>query len=66
MKSGSSRPEAPLAAGVTDYFAGSDIRVFGPSRAGATKLWSHAGCNGGIPNSHPDISVTDFSAVKLL
>ncbi|UOQ80228.1 MULTISPECIES: phosphoribosylamine--glycine ligase [Hymenobacter] len=37
-------PEAPLAAGVTDYFAGSDIRVFGPSRAGATlessKVWS--------------------------
>ncbi|WP_303310017.1 phosphoribosylamine--glycine ligase [Hymenobacter sp. BT730] len=37
-------PEAPLAAGVTDYFAGSAIRVFGPSRAGATlessKVWS--------------------------
>ncbi|MET4105618.1 phosphoribosylamine--glycine ligase [Hymenobacter sp. UYP22] len=37
-------PEAPLAAGVTDYFAGSDIRVFGPGRAGATlessKVWS--------------------------
>ncbi|SHL60204.1 phosphoribosylamine--glycine ligase [Hymenobacter psychrotolerans DSM 18569] len=37
-------PEAPLAAGVTDYFAGSDIRVFGPSRAGAvlesSKVWS--------------------------
>ncbi|AIZ64888.1 hypothetical protein PK28_00050 [Hymenobacter sp. DG25B] len=37
-------PEAPLAAGVTDYFASSDIRVFGPSRAGATlessKVWS--------------------------
>ncbi|UOQ65934.1 phosphoribosylamine--glycine ligase [Hymenobacter volaticus] len=37
-------PEAPLAAGVVDYFAGSDIRVFGPSRAGAvlesSKVWS--------------------------
>ncbi|MBT9393216.1 phosphoribosylamine--glycine ligase [Hymenobacter sp. NST-14] len=37
-------PEAPLAAGVTDFFQGSDIRVFGPSRAGATlessKVWS--------------------------
>lgn len=37
-------PEAPLAAGVTDFFASTDIRVFGPSRAGATlessKVWS--------------------------
>ncbi|NVO83511.1 phosphoribosylamine--glycine ligase [Hymenobacter terrestris] len=37
-------PEAPLAAGVTDYFVGSDIRVFGPGRAGAmlesSKVWS--------------------------
>ncbi|UYZ62667.1 phosphoribosylamine--glycine ligase [Hymenobacter weizhouensis] len=37
-------PEAPLAAGVADYFQDSDIRVFGPSRAGATlessKVWS--------------------------
>ena len=37
-------PEAPLAAGVTDFFQGSDIRVFGPGRAGATlessKVWS--------------------------
>ncbi|UOQ72792.1 phosphoribosylamine--glycine ligase [Hymenobacter cellulosilyticus] len=37
-------PEAPLAAGVVDYFAGSDIRVFGPTRAGAvlesSKVWS--------------------------
>ncbi|MBC8083742.1 MAG: phosphoribosylamine--glycine ligase, partial [Hymenobacter sp.] len=37
-------PEAPLAAGVTDYFAGSGIRVFGPGRAGAvlesSKVWS--------------------------
>ncbi|MBC6697240.1 phosphoribosylamine--glycine ligase [Hymenobacter sp. BT190] len=37
-------PEAPLAAGVTDFFKGSDIRVFGPGRAGATlessKVWS--------------------------
>ncbi|QIX61818.1 phosphoribosylamine--glycine ligase [Hymenobacter sp. BT18] len=37
-------PEAPLAAGVVDYFAGSNIRVFGPSRAGAvlesSKVWS--------------------------
>ncbi len=28
-------PEAPLAAGVADYFAGSEIRVFGPTRAAA-------------------------------
>ena len=37
-------PEAPLAAGVTDYFAGSDIRIFGPERAAAmlesSKVWS--------------------------
>ena len=37
-------PEAPLAAGVVDFFAGSDIKVFGPGRAGATlessKVWS--------------------------
>jgi len=37
-------PEAPLAAGVADYFLGSDIRVFGPRRQGATlessKVWS--------------------------
>ncbi len=37
-------PEAPLAAGVTDFFAGSDIQVFGPSKAGAvlesSKVWS--------------------------
>ena len=37
-------PEAPLAAGVADYFAGSDIKVFGPTRAGAllesSKVWS--------------------------
>jgi phosphoribosylamine--glycine ligase len=37
-------PEAPLAAGVADYFAGSDIRVFGPGRTGATlessKVWA--------------------------
>ena len=37
-------PEAPLAAGVADYFAGSDIKVFGPTKAGAllesSKVWS--------------------------
>ncbi|MGI4740264.1 MAG: phosphoribosylamine--glycine ligase [Janthinobacterium lividum] len=37
-------PEAPLAAGVADFFLGSDIRVFGPQRQGATlessKVWS--------------------------
>ncbi|RZK34173.1 MAG: phosphoribosylamine--glycine ligase, partial [Hymenobacter sp.] len=37
-------PEAPLAAGVADYFLGSDIRVFGPRRQAATlessKVWS--------------------------
>ena len=37
-------PEAPLAAGVVNYFAGSAIRVFGPDRAGAvlesSKVWS--------------------------
>ncbi|MGI4867004.1 MAG: phosphoribosylamine--glycine ligase [Janthinobacterium lividum] len=37
-------PEAPLAAGVADYFLGSDIWVFGPRRQGATlessKVWS--------------------------
>ncbi|WP_345108738.1 phosphoribosylamine--glycine ligase [Hymenobacter algoricola] len=37
-------PEAPLAAGVVDYFADSDTRVFGPGRAGAvlesSKVWS--------------------------
>ena len=37
-------PEAPLAAGITDFFAGSDIRVFGPTRSAArlesSKVWS--------------------------
>ena len=37
-------PEAPLAAGVADYFLGSDIRVFGPRRQAAllesSKVWS--------------------------
>ncbi|WP_310397448.1 phosphoribosylamine--glycine ligase [Hymenobacter sp.] len=37
-------PEAPLAAGITDFFAGSDIKVFGPTRAAArlesSKVWS--------------------------
>ncbi|MGI4823905.1 MAG: phosphoribosylamine--glycine ligase [Janthinobacterium lividum] len=37
-------PEAPLAAGVADYFLNSDIRVFGPRRQAATlessKVWS--------------------------
>ena len=37
-------PEAPLAAGVADYFAETDIRVFGPRKAAATlessKVWS--------------------------
>ena len=37
-------PEAPLAAGVADYFFDSDIRVFGPRRQAATlessKVWS--------------------------
>ncbi|GAB2963453.1 phosphoribosylamine--glycine ligase [Hymenobacter coalescens] len=37
-------PEAPLAAGVADYFADSDIRVFGPRKAAAvlesSKVWS--------------------------
>ena len=37
-------PQAPLAAGVVDFFQGTDIRVFGPSRAGAvlesSKVWS--------------------------
>ena len=36
--------EATLAAGVTDFFAGSDIRVFGPTRQAASletsKVWS--------------------------
>ena len=37
-------PEAPLAAGIADYFLDSDIRVFGPRRQAATlessKVWS--------------------------
>lgn len=37
-------PEAPLAAGITDFFAESDIKVFGPTRLAATlessKVWS--------------------------
>jgi phosphoribosylamine--glycine ligase len=37
-------PEAPLAAGVTDFFADTDIKVFGPTRAAAmlesSKVWS--------------------------
>jgi phosphoribosylamine--glycine ligase len=37
-------PEAPLAAGVADYFLETDIRVFGPRRQAATlessKVWS--------------------------
>ena len=37
-------PEAPLAAGITDFFAGSDIKVFGPTRDAAqlesSKVWS--------------------------
>ncbi len=37
-------PEAPLAAGIADYFLGTDIRVFGPRRQAATlessKVWS--------------------------
>jgi len=37
-------PEAPLAAGITDFFAGSAIKVFGPARAAArlesSKVWS--------------------------
>ncbi|WP_156175994.1 phosphoribosylamine--glycine ligase [Hymenobacter terrenus] len=37
-------PEAPLAAGITDFFTGSDIKVFGPTRAAArlesSKVWS--------------------------
>ena len=37
-------PEAPLAAGVADYFLDTDIRVFGPRRQAATlessKVWS--------------------------
>jgi len=37
-------PEAPLAAGVADFFADSDIKVFGPTRAAArlesSKVWS--------------------------
>ena len=37
-------PEAPLAAGITDFFAGSGIKVFGPTRAAArlesSKVWS--------------------------
>ncbi|GAA4392941.1 phosphoribosylamine--glycine ligase [Hymenobacter koreensis] len=37
-------PEAPLAAGVADFFADTDIRVFGPRKAAAvlesSKVWS--------------------------
>jgi len=37
-------PEDPLAAGIVDHFAGSEIKVFGPSAAGArlegSKAWS--------------------------
>ncbi|WP_205590827.1 phosphoribosylamine--glycine ligase [Hymenobacter oligotrophus] len=37
-------PEAPLAAGVADYFADTDVRVFGPRKAAAvlesSKVWS--------------------------
>ncbi len=37
-------PEAPLAAGVADFFAGTDIQVFGPTKAAAmlesSKVWS--------------------------
>ena len=37
-------PEAPLAAGITDFFAGSGIQVFGPTRLAAqlesSKVWS--------------------------
>ncbi|HEX8349939.1 MAG TPA: phosphoribosylamine--glycine ligase, partial [Hymenobacter sp.] len=37
-------PEAPLAAGVVDFFAATDIKVFGPDKLGAvlesSKIWS--------------------------
>ncbi len=37
-------PEAPLAAGVADFFVGTDIQVFGPTKAAAklesSKVWS--------------------------
>lgn len=37
-------PEAPLAAGVVDFFADTDIKVFGPDKRGAvlesSKIWS--------------------------
>lgn len=37
-------PEAPLAAGITDYFKNTGIKVFGPSQKGAqlesSKIWS--------------------------
>lgn len=37
-------PEAPLVAGVVDYFAGTEMKVFGPSKEGAqlegSKIWS--------------------------
>jgi phosphoribosylamine--glycine ligase len=37
-------PEAPLAQGIVDYFAGTDIKVFGPSQQAArlesSKIWA--------------------------
>ncbi len=61
-------PEVPLSAGIVDYFAGSDIKVFGPSKASSQLESSKAFAKDllsvlGIP-SPLHHTFQDFSAAK--
>lgn len=61
-------PEAPLAAGITDYLHKQDLRVFGPTRAGATiessKAWAKALMQeAGIPTAKA-VVFTDAGSAK--
>lgn len=61
-------PELPLALGITDYLRKDNIKVFGPTKAGATlessKAWAKAFMQeAGIPTAH-SVVFSDAAAAK--
>ncbi len=61
-------PEVPLAQGITDYLRGQDLKVFGPTKAGAqiesSKAWAKALMEeAGIPTARSTV-FTDVNAAK--
>jgi phosphoribosylamine---glycine ligase len=61
-------PEVPLAQGITDYLRGQDLKVFGPTKAGAqiesSKAWAKTLMEeAGIPTARSQV-FTDAASAK--